>query len=112
MAIGNTKFKKALISVVLVLGALIMGFNFGKRIILIADEDVQVTLLPTGDKAIGTIPAGHGVEVLGCEDLKHYIVPKVRLWDGKDGYVLIGKFHLVRHSAWQFSTGELSFSCP
>jgi len=105
------EFKKILIFVVIALGASMMGFSFGKRIVLIADEDVQVSLLPNGDNAIGMISAGRKVEVLECEDLKHYIIPKVRLSNGREGYVLVGKFHLVRHSAWEFSSGALSFSC-
>jgi hypothetical protein len=105
------KMKILLAAVALMLSILVTGFSLGKRITLVANEDIQVMLLPTGDKAIGVIQAGQTVDVLGCEDMKHYIVPKVQLPDGNMGYVLDGKFHLLRHSAWRLSAGALSFSC-
>jgi hypothetical protein len=104
--------RKLLIIISLVISMLIFGFSFGQRIVLVAEEDIQVASLPDGDVLLGHINVGQSVEVIECEDLKHYIVPKVRLPDGAEGYILQWKFHLIRHSAWRFGAGPLSFSCP
>ncbi|MHA6889850.1 hypothetical protein [Ralstonia pseudosolanacearum] len=103
--------RKLFVTISLVLSILIFWFSFGQRIALVAEEDIQVTSLPDGGASLGYINVGQSVDVLECKDLKHYIVPKVRLPDRAEGYILQGKFHLIRHSAWQFSAGSLSFSC-
>lgn len=102
---------KLLATIAITLAILILGFSSGQRIKLIADEDISVTEMPDGGNLLGTVKEGQAVDVLECEDLKHYIVPKVRLADGIEGYILMGDFHLIRHSAWQFSAGVISFSC-
>lgn len=103
--------RKLFVTVSLVLSMLIFLFSFGQRIALVAEENIHVTSLPDGGASLGDINVGQSVDVLECEDLKHYIVPKVHLADKGEGYILRGKFHLIRHSAWRFSAGSLSFSC-
>ena len=101
--------------------ALVIAFgvvSFSERITLVADAPIQVMdraiTDPQQTKAIGSIDQGEEVPVLGCEDLKHYIAPEIKLADGKAGYVLVGQFQLKRHSPWSLSPPKgapLVFSC-
>jgi hypothetical protein len=45
---------------------------------------------------IAQLLAGESVPVSKCVDVKHYLVYKVRLPDGRDGFVLDGEYSLVR----------------
>lgn len=106
------KIRRLLVAFVLIIGAVLVFFASGKRIVLVADETIPVTLLPTGGNQIAVLSRGTSAGVSECEDLKHYIVPKVQLPDGSSGYVLTGRFHLVRRHAWDMNSGPLSHSCP
>jgi hypothetical protein len=97
--------------VVSMLVVLAIVFSLGRRIILIAENDISVVDFPDAGRVVGIIHKGEIVNVSECEDLKHYIAPKVHLSNGVDGYVLKGDFYLVRRSAWYFSGGMLSYSC-
>lgn len=105
------KSEKAFICSVVVMAALFLMCSVGERIMLVADEEINVASSLNGDRVVGSIHFGQTVQVLSCKDLKHYIVPKVRLPGGGDGYVMDGKFHLIRSSMWQFKKGPISFSC-
>ena len=76
-------------------------FAFGRSVELVASTSVPIgaalTIDPASTKTIGVLQKGERVEVLACKDVKHYIVPQVRLQDGGEGYVIGGQFEIVRN---------------
>ncbi len=46
--------------------------------------------------AIAELSAGQSVPVTKCVDVKHYLIYKVRLPDGRDAFVLEGDYTLMR----------------
>jgi hypothetical protein len=66
--------------------------------LLVADVDLQVSENPmhiADEKPLGTISKYQKIPLTGCIDLKHYLVPRVLLFNGKQGYVQLGEFHFV-----------------
>jgi hypothetical protein len=45
---------------------------------------------------LAQLSAGESVPVTKCVDVKHYLIYKVRLPDGRDGFVLDGEYSLMR----------------
>lgn len=103
--------KAILLFVIVVIG--LVGFGFGQRITLVADEAINLQETPEGKKIVVLAPQGARLAVLGCEDDKSLIVPRVELENGAIGFVVYGKFHLERTGLF---SGEgkapISFSCP
>ena len=83
----------------------------GQRISLVAQGQVTLYDKPMGGVAIKKLELGEMAAVVSCEDLKHYIVPVVHV-DGKEGYVVEGKYRLDSKKAWELNGIPLSFSCP
>ena len=107
-----SKSKNLLLGGGFILAAALLYFTMGQRVRLLAEEEIKVTVDPHGEKeVVGVIQAGQEVPVLKCEDLKHYIVPKVKLANGAEGYVLKGKFKINRHASWSSSASPISFTC-
>lgn len=78
-------------------------FHFSDpRLILAADSTVPVYV--GIDEALAAPPAGviaelqpqQQVKVVRCVDVKHYIIYKVQLPDGRIGFVNDGKYTLLR----------------
>jgi hypothetical protein len=96
--------------IVAILGAV---FALGRNVELVATTMVPIGAMPTIDPAstqtIAVVQQGERLQVLACKDLKHYVVPEVRLQDGRLGYVIGGQFEIVRSTP---SLGKpLVFSC-
>jgi hypothetical protein len=100
---------------VLVVIVAIVFIGSGKRVKLIADDQIDVVdravADPSQTKTIAKLQPGQELPVLSCVDLKHYIVPEIGLSDGKRGYVLVGKFHLKREPFWSSLDSPITFSC-
>lgn len=63
------------------------------------EDDALKTPSPT---AIALLLAGQSVPVTKCLDVKHYLIYKVQLADGRDGFVLDGKYTLMRDGKQAF----------
>jgi hypothetical protein len=83
----------------------------GQRINVIAKGQVNVYDKSMDGKVIKVLKRGEVTQVVGCEDLKHYIVPIV-LIDGRRAYVHEGDYRLDSKSVWDLNAGSVSFSCP
>jgi len=95
---------------VLTVCAFILG-GMIERITIVADEHVGLFDRPEGGQIIATLSPGQMAPVLGCKDIKHYIVPLVSL-DGKTGFAVGGEYHLKRGKVWTSSPAPMSLSCP
>ncbi len=51
---------------------------------------------PVSAQPVANVSAGETLEVVGCQDIKSYIVPMVKLAGGKIGYVVDGEFEIVK----------------
>lgn len=97
---------KAIAALVVFIGALIIAIAvmMAETITLVALEPLAVYKTPSGEVlqsstgAAEIIAAGSRLAVTSCVDVKHYVVPEVRLNDGRVGYVIEGKFNLERKS--------------
>jgi hypothetical protein len=79
---------------------------------LVAEE--RLDLLASPDQAartVGHLQQGSRVWVVGCHDIHHYVVVKVRLDGGRVGYVHEGKFRLVRPPASSAWSAPISWGC-
>lgn len=83
----------------------------GQRISLVAEEELSVYAKPTNGEVINKLQKEEEIPVIGCADLKHYIVPIINI-DGRAGYIVEGQFHLKKRKAWDLGGGPISFSCP
>jgi hypothetical protein len=87
----------------------------GRNVELVATTAIPIgaeaTIDPASARAIAVLEKGERVDVLSCTDLKHYMVPEVRLPDGRTGFVLGGNFELVRKSPSLHLHKPLVFSC-
>ena len=83
----------------------------GQRINVIAKGQVNLYDKPMDGQVIKVLKPGEITPVVGCEDLKHYIVPIV-LIDGRQAYVHEGDYRLDRKSVWELNAGPVSLSCP
>jgi hypothetical protein len=101
--IGTT----VVVLIVVTLGiAFVNYFIFSTRgLMLVAKETVPV--YATEDQAMTwphpsamtELSAGRSVPVTKCVDVKHYLIYKVHLPDGRDGFVLDGKYDLIRNGS-------------
>jgi hypothetical protein len=82
----------------------------GQRVTVIANGQVNLYDKPTGGQVVKILNPGEMTSVVGCEDLKHYIVPIV-LIDGKRAYVHEGSYRLERKAAWELNAGPISLTC-
>ncbi len=99
------------IVVIVVIG--LVGLGLGQRITLVADEAISLQETTEGKKVVAVVPQGARLAVLGCEDDKSLIVPRVELASGAVGFVVYGKFHLERTGIFSGDgKGPISFSCP
>lgn len=91
-------------------------FVGGKHIQLTALSTVEISAEPTTDpqsaRIIARLAPGASVDVLSCQDLKHYLVPQVRLPDGQTGYIAGGQFELRRSGISLVGNKPIVFSCP
>lgn len=97
--------KKGWFTISLFIIALILGvwfLNFAEpNLKLIAQGQVHVygsvdsALSPLPQKVVSELEPDQGVNVVKCVDVKHYQIYKVRLPDGKIGFVNDGKYKLV-----------------
>lgn len=83
----------------------------GQRINVIAKGQVNLYDKPMDGQVIKVLKPGEITPVVGCEDLKHYIVLIV-LIDGRRTYVHEGDYRLDRKSVWELNAGPVSLSCP
>jgi hypothetical protein len=83
----------------------------GQRINVIAKDRVNLYDAPMDGQVIKILKPGEATAVVGCEDLKHYIVPIV-LVDGRRAYLHEGDYRLDRKAVWELHAGPVSFSCP
>lgn len=100
------------VSVVMGLMIVVVG---GKNIELVATARMPIysDLMPDAESnmEIAVLDVGDRVDVLSCEDIKHYIVPKIRLADGRVGYVIQGQFEFIKTSPDLISGRPIVFSC-
>lgn len=101
---GCSRMIAAVLLLVIGLAMFLCLQRFLPSTVLVADRQLEVyDAIGIGDsprKAIGRIGIGEELLVLRCIDLKHYLVPKVVLQDGRIGYVIEGTFHLQRKLLW------------
>jgi hypothetical protein len=71
-----------------------------ERVMLYATEDGAMTW--PHPAAIAELPVGQRVPVIKCVDVKHYLIYKVRLPDGREGFVLEGNYILTRNGEEAF----------
>ena len=83
----------------------------GQRINVIATGQVNLYDKPMDGQVIKVLKPGEITPVVGCEDLKHYIVPIV-LIGGRQAYLHERDCRLDRKSVWKLSAGPVSLSCP
>jgi hypothetical protein len=83
----------------------------GHRISAIAGSQVNLYDEPIDGRVIKVLRRGDVTAVVGCKDVKHYIVPVV-LVDGQRAYLQEGDYRLVRKAVWEVGDGPISFSCP
>ena len=88
----------------------------GKNVELLATTVVLIgaepTIDPSATKTIEILAKGARVDVLACLDLKHYLVPEVRLQDARIGYVIGGQFELTTKRLSPAFDKPIVFSCP
>lgn len=103
---------KRIVITLLAILALAGGFvaGFGQRVELVAEEDLVVSDAPIRGKPVGHIKRGERYAVTGCEDIKSYFLPIVRLGD-REAFVASPGFTLTVKPAWDLSGGPVSFSC-
>ena len=95
---------KNLIGAVIVLGIILfMGNMWSSRgLTLVTKGTVPVyatqedAMKSPAPPAIAQLSAGESVLVTKRVDVKHYLIYKVRLPDGRDGFVLDGEYTLMR----------------
>jgi hypothetical protein len=83
----------------------------GQRINMIAKGPVNLYDKPMDGQVIKVLNPGEITPVVGCVDLKHYIVLIV-LIDSRRAYVHEGDYRLGRKSVWNLNAGPVSLSCP
>lgn len=59
-------------------------------------EDIDDALSASPQERIGKLSEGQRAVVLKCIDVKHYQIYKIRLPDGRKGFVNDGKYSLVK----------------
>lgn len=101
---------KNIIGAVLILGmVLFLLYMYSLRGLTLTTKGT-VPVYATEDDAMRSPPpsliaqlsAGQTVPVIKCVDVKHYLIYKVRLPDGRDGFVLDGEYTLTRDGKQAF----------
>ncbi len=88
-----------------------------ENITLIAIDPLTPYRTPTGEGlqpspgSPAIIGPGTRLPVVGCVDEKHFMVPKVRLQDGRLAYILEGKFSLERKAFLLILRWPIVLSC-
>jgi hypothetical protein len=109
--------KKAIVVTVLTLFLFWVYFFIGEKITLVALEpiivvrDLSNALSGKPENAIATVSVGEHLRVISCADTKSYIIPKVRLADGRVGYIHSDKFNLIREPGWSSMYELKAFGC-
>ena len=101
--IGKNAIKN-LIGAVIILGIILfMAYMWSPRgLTLVTKGTVPVyatqedAMKSPSPPAIAQLSAGESVPVTKCVDVKHYLIYKVRLPDGRDGFVLDGEYSLIK----------------
>jgi hypothetical protein len=92
------------IALIIIVGLTILLANVWSRrgLVLVAKDDIPVyatqedaTKSPP-PSPLARLASGQSVPVKKCVDVKHYFIYKVRLADGRDGFVLEGEYSLMR----------------
>jgi len=93
-------------------------FLVGKKITLVVVKPITVVrnlddaLKEKPTNIIAILPISESIPVIGCEDLKSDIIPKVQLTNKEVGYVTAhGDFKLIRKSSWSSLKGPIVFGC-
>lgn len=95
---------KNLIGAVIILGIILfMAYMWSPRGVTLVTKGTLLVYATQEDAtkspsppAIAKLSAGESVPVTKCLDVKHYLIYKVRLRDGRDGFVLDGEYSLMR----------------
>jgi hypothetical protein len=107
---GTRWFVAGVVAVGLAVAALPMVFL--KKIEIIAEERLDLLAgIDQRAQTIGYLASGSRAWVVGCEDIHHYVVIKVRFDSDKTGYVHKGKFRLIRPSASSAWSAPVASGC-
>lgn len=102
---------KNLVGAVFILGIVLFWFYMSSPRGLTLVTKGTVSVFATEDDAMNKSPqpsviaqlsAGQSMPVIKCVDVKHYMIHKVRLPDGRDGFVLDGEYMLMRNGKQAF----------
>lgn len=78
----------------------VMWAREGEVIQLRASDNLNVVKrlekTPSKDEVVGVVQAGKRANVIGCESTKSDIVVQVRLDNGTEGYIALGRYKLER----------------
>lgn len=110
---GTVKKKTMIIVTTLVLlafgAALAVHLIFSTNgLMLVAGDAVHVyatqeqAMTWPNPKAMTELSSGQSVPVTECVDVKHYLIYKIRLPDGRNGFVLDGNYNLMRDGKQAF----------
>lgn len=97
------KYKRLLLSAIAVLlGGLVLTFFQEKNLVLFAKDSVPIYATIEDATAgngvvISEMIAGQHVPLLECIDVKHYLIYKIRMPDGRIGFVNEGSYLLLRY---------------
>lgn len=96
--------------VILFLVVVLMAYHVfsTKGLVLVAEETVYIyetqkkAMAWPSQKVIAKLSSGQSVPVAECVDVKHYLIYKVELPDGRNGFVLDGNYSLMRNGKKAF----------
>jgi hypothetical protein len=98
--------------IVVAAGALLLRAMGVQQMELIAEE--RLDLLASSDGTahiVGHLESGDRAWVVGCEDIKHYVVIKVKLEQGQVGHLHRGRLHLRRPPASSAWAAPVAWGC-
>jgi hypothetical protein len=93
--------------------AALLPVVFLEKMELVAEE--RLDLFASSDQTsqiVGQLMPGSRVWVVGCEDIKHYFVVKVKLGRGQLGHVHKGRFELHRPPSLSAWSAPVAWGCP
>lgn len=94
------------------LGVIILPVALFQKLEIVAEERIE--LLGSPDQTaptVGSLEPGTRTWVVGCEDIHHYVVLKVKFEGDRVGYVHAGKFHLIRPSSLSAWRAPIAWWC-
>lgn len=92
---------------------ILVFFLLADRRVLIADENLMIVENLENETQLPLIMANSRLGVRRCDDQKSIIYPIVVTENGKERYVISGKFHFEKLSVFAFgSIAPINFSCP